>query len=187
MNETCPKCNGRGRLSCTNCNGQGHTRCPSCYGMGKQGDRVCYACTNGTKTCQFCQFGKISCSNCLGSGTVSQQGIQRFTERHPSESGARSATYPKIVTDSSGWLATIALIATPIYGLTAGFDLPVVAGITLVVCFCAMIVPYILLFCYAAIQLAFALLYAVVVWGLFLLMLLIPLIILGAIIQFFSG
>lgn len=59
--------------TCAGCHGRGKNRCTTCYGNGYN---TCHACS-GTRqtTCSAwgCVFGKKSCSNCNGSGSVSRE------------------------------------------------------------------------------------------------------------------
>lgn len=75
---SCPNCNGRGTLSCGPCNGSGRVSCSSCGGSGQHyKQRTYYDNYNQTtrtegyyESCHSCSGGKVRCSNCNGTGTV---------------------------------------------------------------------------------------------------------------------
>ncbi|NIE64355.1 tetratricopeptide repeat protein [Burkholderia sp. Ax-1719] len=59
--------------TCTGCLGRGKNRCSRCYGNGYN---TCHTCSGTRETaCSSlgCLFGKKSCSNCNGSGSVSRE------------------------------------------------------------------------------------------------------------------
>lgn len=89
-NETCPQCNGYGRLRCGCCGGSGEVKCSHCGGRGYNrwsgiigydsenraiyGDReeACSYCgTRGTETCGNCGgSGSVTCGCCNGMGSI---------------------------------------------------------------------------------------------------------------------
>lgn len=105
--ESCPSCNGRGRLVCEKCNGQkGFTcqfclgnkmeTCPNCQGRGQDPNNPEMSCSqcggNRQIICRHCSGrGMEVCSNCRGSGTIACapcQGKGRLTQEAALESGA---------------------------------------------------------------------------------------------------
>jgi hypothetical protein len=71
--ETCPKCQGNGKVTCEDCNGSG--TCWVCGGTGKiwympESSNWCAAC-QGTGRCRVCDGkGWYTCTRCFGRGLV---------------------------------------------------------------------------------------------------------------------
>ena len=69
---TCFNCNGTGQANCTACFGEGRRLCFACNGrMRAPNGLQCFQCNGtGRQDCNFCQYGKVQCPQCFGSGRV---------------------------------------------------------------------------------------------------------------------
>ena len=73
---SCFNCNGTGRANCSACFGEGKRTCFQCNGKGQVNNPAnnflklnCSLCFGtGKQNCTFCQYGKLTCPHCQGSG-----------------------------------------------------------------------------------------------------------------------
>lgn len=69
--ETCPECNGEGKLDCTDC-----VDCSFCEATGTippgeaYQSKVCTECDGTMKVCDKCDDGTVTCEDCEGTGKV---------------------------------------------------------------------------------------------------------------------
>jgi hypothetical protein len=67
---TCSNCNGTGQANCLQCFGTGKRSCFNCNSTGRTPNNLlCFQCNGtGRQNCSFCQFGRVQCPQCFGSG-----------------------------------------------------------------------------------------------------------------------
>lgn len=68
--DSCPECNGNGRINCYKCDGNGVADCEECGGDGEIDDETCGNCGgDGTIECDECDGrGDVECDECNGKG-----------------------------------------------------------------------------------------------------------------------
>jgi hypothetical protein len=62
--------NGTGQANCLQCFGTGKRNCFNCNSTGRTPNNLqCFQCNGtGRQNCSFCQYGKVQCPQCFGSG-----------------------------------------------------------------------------------------------------------------------
>jgi hypothetical protein len=68
--QSCSNCFGTGQANCGQCFGTGKRTCFNCNGTGRTFNNVqCFQCYGtGQQNCSYCQYGKVQCPVCFGSG-----------------------------------------------------------------------------------------------------------------------
>lgn len=68
--EGCYDCDGNGENECQECDGESTITCHECNGEGEVDDEEeCFECGgDGSVDCSYCDWGRIECSTCEGSG-----------------------------------------------------------------------------------------------------------------------